>query len=88
MAYDNGKKVFVTTWVDNMGTGVMITEGPWDEASKSINMLGTMTDPATGKDMEIRQVIKVLDDKTQVMELYCKQNGKEYKNMEVKMTKK
>ena len=25
--YDNGKKKFVGTWMDNMGTGIMMSEG-------------------------------------------------------------
>ena len=88
MAYDNAKKIFVSSWVDNMGTGIMITEGPYDEANKAIHMTGKMTDATTGKDMEIRQEIKMPDEKTQITELYCTQNGKEFKNMEIKMTKK
>lgn len=88
MGYDNAKKVFVTTWMDNMGTGIMMLEGPYDEATKTIHMSGKMTDPTTGKDTDIRQDVKMQDDKTQITEMYCKQNGKEYKNMEIKMTKK
>ena len=38
--YDNAKKVFVSSWIDNMGTGIMRLEGPWDEANKSITLSG------------------------------------------------
>ncbi|MCD6017064.1 MAG: hypothetical protein K0S53_185 [Bacteroidetes bacterium] len=88
MAYDNAKKVFINTWIDNMGTGVMYMEGPYDEATKTITMKGKMTDPATGKEIEMRQVVKTIDDKNQVMEMYCTEKGKEFKNMEIKLTKK
>jgi hypothetical protein len=30
------KKMFSSSWVDNMGTGIMNMEGTWDEATKSI----------------------------------------------------
>ena len=49
LAYDNSRKMFISTWIDNTGTGMMSAEGPWDPASKSITFRGTMSDPATGK---------------------------------------
>ena len=87
MAYDNAKKKFVSTWIDNMGTGIMMMEGTYDEASKTVNMSGKMTD-VTGKDLAMREVVKIIDDKHQTMEMYCTQGGKEFKNMEMVLTKK
>jgi len=87
LAYDNGKKIFISTWIDNMGTGMMTVEGSWDAATKSLNMKGKCVDPTTGKDMDVREVLKVVDDKNQVMEMYMTENGKEFKTMEIKATK-
>ncbi len=88
--YDNAKKVFTSSWVDNMSTGIMYMEGPWDEASKSITFTGKMLCPANGKMCEMKQVYKFIDDKTQVMEMYGPdmKTGKQFKNMEMKLTKK
>lgn len=88
MAYDNAKKKFISTWVDNMGTGVMYMEGPYDENTKTITLKGKMMDPSTGKELDVREVLKITDDKTQIMEMYCTQNGKEFKNMEITLSKK
>src|SRR5215471_7419839 len=33
--YDNAKKKFVSSWVDNMGTGIMMSEGTYDAAAKA-----------------------------------------------------
>ena len=89
MAYDNVKKVFVNTWIDNMGTGIWCIQGPYDAASKTLTLTGKCVDPTTGKDMDIREVTKFPDDKHQVMEMYVTQaGGKEFKNMELKFTKK
>src|SRR5579872_6588365 len=30
--YDNAKKAFVSSWIDNMGTGLMTMTGTWDDA--------------------------------------------------------
>jgi hypothetical protein len=88
LAYDNAKKVFVSTWIDNMGTGVSVMEGKMDDATKTINFEGMMTDPTTGKDAKVRQVAKFPDVNTQVMEMYCDKDGKEMKMMEMTLTKK
>jgi hypothetical protein len=87
IAYDNSKTMFVNTWIDNMGTGVMQMEGPWDEATKSMTLKGSCKDPITGKDMTMREVYRMVDDKHHEMEMYSTMDGKEYKNMEMKMTK-
>lgn len=87
MAYDNSKKMFVNTWIDNMGTGIMQMEGPWDEATKTITLKGTMKDPITGKETSMREELKMVDATHQEMSMYCTQDGKENKNMEMKMTK-
>jgi hypothetical protein len=85
--YDNAKKVFVSTWIDNMGTGVMQMEGPWDDATKTMTLKGSCKDPITGKETTMREVYKIIDDKHHEMQMYSTVDGKEYKNMEMKMTK-
>jgi hypothetical protein len=87
-AYDNAKKAFVNTWIDNMGTGIMTMTGVWDDAAKCINFSGTMVDPASGKDIAVKEVWRFLDDNTQVLEMYSSTGGKEFKNMEIKYTRK
>lgn len=89
LAYDNARKTFVSSWIDNMGTGMMVLEGPWDAATKSITFKGTSVDPMTGKEMKVREVFHVIDDKTQKMEMYMSTpDGKEYKSMEILFTRK
>ena len=91
LAYDNAKKVFISTWIDNMGTGMTKMEGPWDEASKSITLTGKCVDPGsgTGREMNLKEVFKIIDDKNQVMEMYGPgPDGKEFKMMEIKLSRK
>ena len=84
LAYDNAKKVFVNTWIDNMGTGIMNMEGTYDSVNNQINFTGRSTDPTTGKDCQIRQTYKVVDENTQRMEMFATYpGGKEYKSMEL-----
>ena len=88
VGYDNAKKTFMSSWIDNMGTGIMFMEGKWDEKTKSVHFKGTGVDPATGKDLKIRETFKIVDADTQLMEMYCEKDGKEFKNMEIKFTRK
>ena len=40
VAYDNATEEFVSTWIDNMGTGMMVTKGKYDEALIIMKKLG------------------------------------------------
>ncbi len=89
VGYDNAKKMYVSTWIDNMGSGIMYMEGVWDDKTKSIEFKGTCTDPMTSKVMNVREIFKMIDEKTQFMEMYMPgPDGKEFKTMEIKFTKK
>jgi hypothetical protein len=90
-AYDNAQKKFVSSWIDNMSTGIMNMTGTWDETTKSMNMSGTMPDICRpGKECTFREVFTIVDENTQNMEMYGPDpaTGKEYKMMEIKMTRK
>lgn len=88
VGFDNARKVFVSSWIDNMGTGIMYMEGKWDDKTKTINFKGKATDPMTGNEMEVRERFKIIDDNTQVMEMFDVRGGKENKTMEIKFTRK
>jgi hypothetical protein len=87
--YDNARKVWISTWVDNMSTSIINMEGTWDEATRSLTSTGKMLCPGNGKVCEMKEVLKVVDDNTQVMEMYGPdmKTGKLYKNMEIKLTR-
>lgn len=88
LAYDNAKKIFVSTWIDNMGTGIMIMESKPDAKGKTIHMYGKQVDPVTGKDMDVREEITIKDDGSQVMKMFLTPiDGKEYQNMEIVLTR-
>lgn len=86
--FDNAKKVWVSSWIDNFGTGLMYMEGTYDDASKKIVFTGNMVDPTSGKDVAVKQTVKVLDDNNVLMEMFDNSHGKEFKTMEINYTKK
>ncbi len=87
-AFDNTKKKFVNTWMDNMGTGIIVMEGDYDAAAKQMNLKGTVSDIFTGKDKTMREVFRFIDDNNMLMEVYdMTPDGTEFKSLEIKYTR-
>jgi hypothetical protein len=89
VGYDNVKKMYVSSWIDNMGSGIVNMTGTYDEATKTVNLRGKQSDPMTGTESDIRQEMKYLDDDTYVLSMYgAGMDGKEMKFMEGTFKKK
>jgi hypothetical protein len=85
MGYDNLKKKYLSTWVDNTSTGIMLAEGTADESGKVITMVAEIQDAATGKMEKFKQVTKIVDDKTHSFEMIVMPPGApEFKVMEIR----
>src|SRR6058998_2514438 len=84
--YDNVKKKFVSSWVDNMGTGIQFSEGTYDPATKSFTYTSEI-EPAPGMKMPVREVIKVADNNHMSLEWYENHGGQEKKTMEIAYTR-
>ena len=82
--YDNFKKEYSSVWLDNMGTGMMISTGTFDEATGAINESGKFTCPIKQGEMEVRSVWKIVDNDHYTYEMYTKDEaGAEFKMMEI-----
>lgn len=88
--YDNVIGKYVSTWIDNMGTGIMKSEGKADDSGKSILWQSTMSDPMTGKVSKSRMVTTIVDDDHHTMEMYGVPPGgkKEMKMMTIEYTRR
>ncbi len=84
--YDNAKKKFVGTWIDNMGTGMMMSEGTYDPASKTFTYDGEY-EPMPGMIEKIRETVKVVDKDHHTFEWYENRGGTEVKTMEIDYTR-
>lgn len=88
LAYDNSLNEFFSFWIDNMGTGMTMARGKYNEKTKICDMKGTMVDPITGKEIEYRQTVKFIDDNHQHFEMFITSDGKEFKTMEIASTRR
>jgi hypothetical protein len=86
--FDNAKGTFFSTWIDNMGTGIMYLEGKYDDKTKTCLYEGTVFDPMTKKNTGVREVVKHLSDDHQIMEMYMVEPDGEFKSMEIEFTRK
>jgi len=81
--YDNVKKQYWSTWMDNMSTGFMLQTGTADKYT------GMMADPMTGKDMLVESRLKVADPDSHAFEMWTPgPDGKMFKSMEIAYTRK
>ena len=85
--YDNAKKKFVSSWIDNMGTGIMHSEGTYDAGSKTLTYLAEY-EPMPGMKTKMREVIKIGDKNHRTIEFFEDRGGKEVKTMEIGYTRK
>lgn len=89
VAYNNASKKYESTWIDNMGTGVMFLTGTYNDATKTVTYSGKCVDPMSGKEKTYRETWTIVDNNTRKMEMFdTDKNGKEYKSMEMIMTRK
>ena len=80
--FDNAKKKFVMTWVDNLSSGFTYMRGDYVDSTKTLNLRGTQTNAMNGRDGNIREVMKIINDSTYTLDMYGDgQDGKETKFM-------
>jgi hypothetical protein len=84
--YDNAKQKFVSTWIDNMGTGMMMTYGTYDEANKTLTSTGAI-EPLPGVKTEIREEMKFDDKDHMTMSWFENRGGQFVKTMEINYTR-
>ncbi len=85
--YDNAKKKFVSSWIDNMSTMIMNSEGTFDPAAKTFTYHAEC-EMMPGKMTKVREVIKIVDKDHHTFEWYDDSQGSEKKTMEISYTRK
>jgi len=85
--YDNVKQKFFASWIDNMGTGIELSEGTYDPATTTFTYNAEM-EPVPGMKSKVREVVKIADNDHHTLEWYEEQGGQERKTMEITYTRK
>jgi len=89
LGYDNVKGEYQSIWLDSMGTAMMVSNGSYDAATRTITETGKGSCPMTGeKDKTYRGEWKFIDKKNYTYTLFTNgADGKEFKNMEITFKK-
>jgi hypothetical protein len=87
--YDNVSKKFVSSWIDNCGTGIMTGTGDLSADGKTMTWTYTYNCPIRKKATTIRQVEKYTSPTTMTLEMFGTdpKGGKEFKSLHIDFTK-
>ncbi len=86
--FDNLKNQYVSSWMDNMSTGIMHALGSYDAVTKTYVFKGEMDDPmASGSKVAVREVMRIIDETNYIFEWYEIRAGQEVKTMQIDYTK-
>jgi hypothetical protein len=85
--YDNVKKKYVSSWIDNMGTGIENMEGTYDPATKTLTYTGSY-EAMPGMNVVMREKNTITDADHHTLALYSNMGGAEVKIMEIVYTRK
>jgi hypothetical protein len=89
LGYDSKKGKYVGTWIDTMTDHIGFMEGTYDEAEKTLTMFMDSTDPATGKPVKEKHVVKYVDPDTRSFTFSMPgPDGKDFKVMEITYKKR
>jgi len=88
--FDNVSQKFVATWIDNHSTGIMTGTGDLSADGKTLTWNYTANCPITKKPLSMREIDTITGPgkKTMVMYSTDPKSGKEFKMMEIALTKK
>lgn len=85
--FDNGRNVYQTIRIDNVGTGMILGEGTYDPNAKTVTDHGHFTDPILGQ-RRYRGVTTFINDAHHSYEMYgADETGKEFRMLEIVYTR-
>ena len=84
MGYDNTSKMYNTVWIDNMSTGMVVSEGTANkDDAKMLTYTGECACPVS-KEMtkKFKHILHIVSDDKHVLEMYDLSKGEKFKEME------
>lgn len=84
IGYNNASQKFETSWIDSMGTGMMLMTGTLDAAGKVYSFAGEYHCPIQNKLVAQREITTIIDANTYRMDFYMPNlEGKEEMQMSI-----
>ncbi len=87
--YDNNRKLFVSSFIDSMTTGIALMKGSISPDGKTLTFFGDMDEPMSGEIGKPIKMVITVDSKDQhTMRMYEVLYGDEFKVMELVYTRR
>ncbi len=87
--YDNTRKKYNSLWIDDMSTGMYVSEGQAEQGGKVFTFEGTHSCPETGETHKAaKQIIRVISRDKHIYEMHDPTKGANSKTMEITYTRK
>jgi len=88
MGFDKEKKKFISTWIDNFSTMLLVAVGDGDLEKQQIVTVAEMIDPSTGNPTKMKMVYTIKSDTEYTLEMsIALPNGDWLNNMNMSYTK-
>lgn len=88
LGYNTIDQTFSMTTITNMGTGTLMLQGKWNEKTQSTTLYGKLTNPVSKQLINVKQIVRFLDDDTFVIESFDKEgDGPERKTVQYKFVR-
>jgi hypothetical protein len=87
-AYNNYLNKYIYTWIDNMGTGIMVSKGTLDKSGKVLTEYAVVDDIFTGEKTKTKSVTTFINPDKWLMEMYMISSQGEFKSLVVTHTRK
>jgi hypothetical protein len=89
LGFDNARRRYVATWIENTSTAIMpVMEGAADDSGKRIAVAGSMDDELTQQPVHVRQVWSIESDDRHRFEMWTTDaNGVEFEALEIVFTR-
>ncbi len=85
--YDNVTGKYWSTWNDSMSTGIMVSEGNWDDEMKGVVWKGSFNDPMIGGPKTVKMVTSRPGPGQELLEIWEEHDGEMVKTMEMSLVK-
>lgn len=88
IGFDNVKGHYISSWIDNMGTGMMTATAEYDPETKTLKEKGTYTCPMKGHEISFTSEMKVIDEDHFTYTMYeAGEDGETFKMMDITYTR-
>lgn len=89
IGYDNMKSEYTSIWIDNFGTGTMVSTGTYDPETNMITEIGSHMCPIQGKEVKFRSEVHFKDENHFTYVMYdLSYADKPFKSMEINYMRK